>query len=396
MNKLELAVIHNTQEFGMLQNEWNELLELSDINTVFLRWEWLYNWWLVYGKGHCRLFIIIVRDKGQLVGIAPFYIKKHLGFFREINFLGSNIVCSDYLDFISLKGSEEVIISSICFFLKQQKRHWDVLQLSDMPSVSGSIYFIESFFIKYKKVINKKYTTCPYIKLDLPWDNIYNSYASILKNTIKRKSKRFEKKSDSVFFEIKSGEDSETCFSEFVRLNKLSLKKRGVRSPFYKKDFSAFHKKIICDLLGKEMVKFYFIKKEGEYIAGVYILVHEYKYYYYQSGFDPAYEKDSPGTLLFHYCIKAAHENGVKEFDFLQGDEFYKSNWTKHNRTNVKIIIYNNTIKGLLTAGFYCGTVKTKGQCKKIYYKSMKLCKIKKPYFRILVQVLKRQKDVKK
>ena len=123
------------------------------------------------------------------------------------------------------------------------------------------------------------------------------------------------------------------------------------------------------------MVKFYFLKKDGKYIAGIYILFYESKYYYYQSGFDPVYEKESPGTLLFHYCIKAAHENGAKEFDFLQGDEPYKLNWTKNKRTNMKITIYDSTIAGMLIACSHYGTAKTKVQCKKIYYKLMKLHK---------------------
>ena len=349
-DSINISIISDSENFYLLHEEWNELLKNSDSDTIFLRWEWLYNWWQVYGKWPCRLFIIVARYKGHLVGIAPFYIKKHLGFFREINFLGSNIVCSDYLDFILFKKKEQIILSSICFFLKQNKKTWDVLQLSDMPSVSSSIDFIESFFIKYRMVINKKYTTCPYIKLNLPWDDIYNSYASILKNTIKRKSRKFEKTSNSGIVEIASVKDLETCFSEFLRLNKLSLKKRGVKSPFLEDDFLIFHKTVIHELLGKKKMKLYFLRKEGKYIAGIYILIHESKYYYYQSGFDPAYEKDSPGTLLFHYCIKAVHEKGAKEFDFLRGDEHYKSNWTEHKRTNVKFIIYNNAINGLLRA----------------------------------------------
>ncbi len=344
---MKLTIIDNIDNFYILQKEWNELLANSNNDTIFLRWEWLYNWWLVYGRGACRLFVIIVRDNKQLIGIAPFYIKMHMKFFREINFLGSNIVCSDYLDFILLKGKEEAALSSICFFLKQHEEYWDILHLSDMPSVSSSINFVGSFFKKYKKRIKEQYTSCPYINLNLPWNDIYNSYASILKNIIRRKSKKIEK-SDSGLVEIKPDDDIEKFFSEFLRLNKLSLQKRGIRSPFYEKDFLEFHRKIIRALFGKEKIKFYFLKKDGKYIAGIYILIHGTKYYYYQSGFDPTFENDSPGTLLFHYCIKAAYENGVKEFDFLRGNEPYKRNWTEHARTNVKISVFNCTTKGRL------------------------------------------------
>lgn len=343
---LNVSIINHSREFYSLRDEWNDLLKLSQSNTIFLRWEWLYNWWQVYGKGSYRLFIVAVRDNDRLIGIAPFYIKMRLGFFREINFLGSNIVASDYLDFILLKGKGKDVISSILLFLEQHKKYWDVLQLSDVPSNSDNIDLIEQSFQKYKIIINKKYTVCPYIKLNLPWDNIFSSYASILKNTIKQKSKKFERISYSAFDKIKPGHDSADYFSKFLHLNKLSLKRRGIESPFLDKKFLTFHKKIIDELLDKEMVKFYFLKIGTQYIAGIYILVYDCKYYYYQSGFDPAWKKISPGTLLFHYSIKTAHEEGAKEFDFLQGDEAYKSSWTKAKRINASIEVYNDNFKG--------------------------------------------------
>ena len=49
------------------------------------------------------------------------------------------------------------------------------------------------------------------------------------------------------------------------------------------------------------------------------------RYAYYLPGFDPAYGNRSPGLLLLARTIEAAIEEGAAEYDFLLGDEQYKS-----------------------------------------------------------------------
>jgi CelD/BcsL family acetyltransferase involved in cellulose biosynthesis len=77
----------------------------------------------------------------------------------------------------------------------------------------------------------------------------------------------------------------------------------------------------------------------------LYILQYNSKYLYYQAGLDPKWARFSPGTVLFSYCIRRAIEEGMEEFDFLQGDESYKYSWTKTARTNLEIRIFNKSIK---------------------------------------------------
>ena len=332
-----------------MRDEWNELLKHSEMDTIFLRWEWLYNWWLVYGGGSNQLCIILVKENHCLLGIAPLYIKRrYLPLFREVRFLGSNVVCSDYLNFILFKNREREALYSILCYIEKDKYSWDLLHLTDIPSESGNIPLMESFFQHNRVAINRRYTVCPFIRLTATWETIYASFASIMKNTIKRKLKKFDRIPDSCFQELSS--DAELCahFSEFVHLNKLSLPRRKVLSPFLHTDFLTFHYNILRVLNEKGMAKLCFLRVGDTAIAGIYLLLYRNKVCYYQSGFDPAWGKASPGTLLMYHCIKSAYEGGASEFDFLQGDEEYKRNWTQRKRTSVKITIYSSSSKGRL------------------------------------------------
>jgi len=67
---MEVEVITNFSEFLALEGIWNDLLKHSDNDTVFLTHEWFRCWWLGYGDGK-QLFILLVKNKGEVIGIAP-------------------------------------------------------------------------------------------------------------------------------------------------------------------------------------------------------------------------------------------------------------------------------------------------------------------------------------
>jgi CelD/BcsL family acetyltransferase involved in cellulose biosynthesis len=55
-------------------------------------------------------------------------------------------------------------------------------------------------------------------------------------------------------------------------------------------------------------------------------------FYFYQSGFDPAFGKHSVGVGTMAIAINTAIEEGASEFDFLHGDEEYKFHWARETR----------------------------------------------------------------
>ncbi|MFC1864048.1 hypothetical protein ACFL1Z_08880, partial [Thermodesulfobacteriota bacterium] len=93
------------EQFSKLRDEWDMLLGMSGTGNIFLTWEWLYHWWMVYGNRDDNLFIITVRENGKLIGLAPFYVTIMFNnMIRVVRFLGSNMVYSDHLNLIMAKG----------------------------------------------------------------------------------------------------------------------------------------------------------------------------------------------------------------------------------------------------------------------------------------------------
>ena len=59
------------------------------------------------------------------------------------------------------------------------------------------------------------------------------------------------------------------------------------------------------------------------------------------SGFDPVYSIYSIGNLLMLKVLEKCIKLGIKEYDFMQGNEAYKSDWTKNYRRNLNIKFVN-------------------------------------------------------
>ena len=104
-----IETIQNAAGFQELRGEWGELLQASASNSLFLTWEWLYPWWK-HLSGDRTLSIVTMRSGGELVAIAPLASRSRrlarVVPFRSLEFMGTDRVCSDYLDLIIKRGKE--------------------------------------------------------------------------------------------------------------------------------------------------------------------------------------------------------------------------------------------------------------------------------------------------
>ncbi len=332
------------KDFYALRSAWNDLLLKSRSNNLFLTWEWLYNWWETFGS-HNELRILQVRENENLIGIAPFFVTGNRdGGRKQINFLGSQRVGSDYLDLILLKGQEQETLSAIFDYLLADRNSRPVMNLTDIPENSRCIDLIKNNYRDRFYILRKDHTLCPYITLPESYEAFLKSLSSNMRYNIRRKRRRFENKFKGEFVIIRKKSELDRSIGELIRLNIGRMEMKKITSPFCDKGVSEFHRRIIPAFFDRGWLRLCFLKVGNDLIACLYVFKYEGKYYYYQIGFDPAWEGISPGTLLFSYCIEHAILEGMREFDLLQGRERYKFSWTRHVRKNMKLKLYNKTL----------------------------------------------------
>ena len=78
---MRVRLIDNTEDFSKLQRYWNDVLEKSSADFLFMTFEWSSSWWGSFGRDK-HLFVLAAnkRDEGTPVGMAPLMLKKSVGF----------------------------------------------------------------------------------------------------------------------------------------------------------------------------------------------------------------------------------------------------------------------------------------------------------------------------
>ena len=154
MSRIRIESIKDEKDFKELRSEWNDLLQISVTNSIFLTWEWLYSWWLSYANNK-KLNILCARGgNNELLGVAPLFIHK-TKYYKvpviELTFLGDG--ASDRQDVIINKNHPELYEVFIEHIIS--KKNWHTARLEQVPEWSGLVslkQFFEGYEQKYRQL----------------------------------------------------------------------------------------------------------------------------------------------------------------------------------------------------------------------------------------------------
>ena len=333
------AYIIHQDDFKKLETEWGQLLEACANDNFFLSWKWLSVWWHLYGFD-LEWLLIGVRDNEQLIGIAPLCIKKVLYkkylALREIQFIGSGLICSEHLDFISLPGRHNEVLRKVCHFLFNDFKDWDIAKLTDIFIGSKTTDFFET-----QGAVIRDWTTCPFIGLPATYEEYLSDLSKKARYNARKKVKNLEK-AVSIEYGIADESNLFEVFNELKNLHNFRWQAKGISGFFCDDSACSFHDEIVRQV-PTENTELSYIKDRntGAYLAIHYSYIWNQRVYLYQQGINLDYHRYSPGIVLLVYNIKRYIKEGYAELDFLRGDEEYKFHWTKDCRPNIQIIMFN-------------------------------------------------------
>ena len=134
-----------------------------------MTWEWLFTWWKHFGRGR-ELFVLVVEDKGEVLGILPLMLFiDYRGAYervRSLHFIGHRT--SDWMGYYcySQARSDPVALE----YLKGCQHLWDYIDLRDIPEDSATIAATWRSLTKQVFRFQKRSTsTCPYIPTIADW-----------------------------------------------------------------------------------------------------------------------------------------------------------------------------------------------------------------------------------
>lgn len=338
---IEIKIITNVRALLSIEDIWHDLEENSKMYP-FNTFEWVINWWKYFGYGK-KLWVLLIMDDYRPIGIAPFMITfGEMGLpIRRIKFIGSNN--SDYLDFIVRYGCEDVFYQSLIKYLELRINQFTVLDLEHIPEDCNIYPYIIGSNLYYDYDVQD---VCPYIELPDTWDEYLASLDGKFRRNIKYEIKRFFKQCDANFLCVSDENDIDNSMDRLIELHQKRWRKRHMPGAFYSKRLRSFHKDVAYDMLERGILSLFELKDKDKIVSSLLSYHIGGRRYYYISGYDLDYSRLSVGSVTLGLSIKRSIEVGDEIYDFLRGDESYKTNWTKLKKRNMRLVASYPSVAG--------------------------------------------------
>ena len=309
------------QTFSESRHLWQQLLEKSEADRLFLSWQWQYAWWKNCFCSQARLHIIAVYDRQQLVALAPLFSHekriKRLVKIRQLQFIGCNndihdAVRSDNLDFIFDRRADTAAIDLI---LQQaiKSLNWHICLVQSANRNSHVFRLLRAFKTDYSlKTLSR---TTNYL---VNFTGNFEQFCQKLKKKVRQKTilhRRFI--SEELDFKTITFEQTESFIEELNRLkvtrwNKKVYENQRLKFQLMFTDLCRQSKDIT--LLSSLMIL------DNSAQSAFYGFACGNRGYFLQYAFDPNYNpKLSPGFLHLGYVIEQGYQQGLTQLQLLPG-----------------------------------------------------------------------------
>jgi CelD/BcsL family acetyltransferase involved in cellulose biosynthesis len=346
---LVIEEIRDVARFRALKEEWNELLADSAANCIFLTWEWLYTWWCHLAEDR-KLHLMLVRNEGRLIALAPLSRRsgrwKRLMPFPALEFLGVGSVGSDYLDIIIRRGEERRAIAALADCLGENKL---MVDFSQVAASAHAVELTQELKRRGWTMHRRPTDLCPYINLaGQTWESYLGILSPAHRYNLRRRLRNLDKRGSVSFERALSEEQCAEGIKSVVALHELRWKDRGQPGVFRDPRVVDFHRELSLLALQRGWLRLYTLRLDGKTVAAWYGFNYHGVISFYQTGFDPAWYKYSVGLVMMGLAIKAALEEGAQVYDFLRGDESYKSLWSCQERELVRLELFPPSRRGAI------------------------------------------------
>lgn len=336
--------------FAALRSDWDELLEASPADSFFLTWEWLFTWWQ-HLAGERRLALLAVRNGRQLVAVAPLAVapppaRRPLAP-APFQLLGTGQVGSDYLDLIARSGEEQQAAAALADYLAPHRK---LIELGQLPRERSSAALLaERLRDRGWGTLERATHVCPYIELaGESWESYVAGLGSSHRANLRRRLRKLRQAFDFRFERVDSEAALETAFEVLIALHHRRWAGRGGSDAFGGPAVVAFHRELSALALRRGWLRLYVLRLDGRPAAALYGFLYRGRFLFYQGGFDPAFADLSVGLVTMGLTIRAAIEEGAREYDMLHGAEEYKFLWANRSRRLARLELYPPTPGGHL------------------------------------------------
>ncbi|MBC7227542.1 MAG: GNAT family N-acetyltransferase [Thermoflexales bacterium] len=317
---LHTEIHSHPSAFDALADEWTALLRRSSTDVPFLTPAYARAWWRHLGGGD--LCLVMVRDDGALIGIAPLFLTRPPDG-PTLQWVGC-VEVSDYLDAVIAAGRETEVWEAVLEALTGPSApRWERMDLCTIPAASPTLELLPARArARGWSVETEVQEVCPVIPLPSTWEEYLASLDRKDRHELRRKLRRAEALEGLRWYIVGPEHDLEAEIEDFLALMVSSTR---AKAEFLTPPMRAFFRDLMRAAFAEGWLQLAFLEWDGRKLAAYLNFVYNNRVLVYNSGLDWRADPGlGAGIVLSAFLIRHAIAEGREAYDFLRGSEDYK------------------------------------------------------------------------
>jgi CelD/BcsL family acetyltransferase involved in cellulose biosynthesis len=320
---LRLWVADGFDDPRLGRTAWTELVGRGDSPVVFLTWEWQRTWWESFERS--GLMLLAAAPNGRMTAIAPLFAEDGMAYF-----VGSG--GSDYLDFIGDVDSD--VVTALLDAAREQVDGFVGFRFYHVRDTSRTGDRLRAAAARLGlSFIDEGEMPAPYLDMRREPET---SLRLANKASLLRRENRFLRDGPLEVVHLADGDAILPELEGFMEQHVRRWAATPTPSLFLDPRQRTFYRRLTETAARAGWLRFTRLSWNDRAVAYHYGFRYGDDYLYYKPTFDVEIASRSPGLLLMHHLLSAAHREGVRVFDLGLGDEEYKrrfANASKHVQT---------------------------------------------------------------
>ena len=292
------------------REEWSALADAA--GNLFATWEWADAWWQVYGGDRPLALYGCRNSSGRLVAILPFYESRR-GPLRMLRFVGHGP--ADQLGPVCAPEDRREVASAWSRLLRE-RGGWHVMLAERLAPGEGWTGTLGA------AVVHRE--DSPTLQIGgRSFDEYLASRSKNFREQVRRRARKLARE-HSVEFRLADASTLDADLEALVRLHDARWSESSEETSAFDADRRRFHALFARAALERGWLRLWVLEADGAPVAAWYGFRFAQVEWYYQSGRDPQWERQSVGFVLMAHTIQAAFDDGMLEYRLLRGGEGYK------------------------------------------------------------------------
>ena len=292
---------------GAVREPWTALARHGE--SVFATWEFASTWWKHFGRGRTLLTVAGIDAADEVAAIFPCYLwRRHP--LRVVRFLGNG--AGDVLGPICRPDQRPYMAGAVRRLLDRPPWSWDVFVGENLPGDEPWADQLQGRVLRHEGN--------PVARLTGSFDDYLRGRSANFRQQARARDRRLH---DRYAVRFRLCTDPDRLDRDLDTLFLLHRRRFGRHSAFTGTR-SGFHRDFAHVALERGWLRLWILELDGRCVAGFYGFRVGGVESYYQSGREPALDRESLGMVMLTHAIRAAASDGIQTFSLLRGQERYK------------------------------------------------------------------------